>query len=109
MVIIGTSQNKEDFQSIVFEVNNLTWDEFKTKIIHGEEFINHIGKSSMSWGNTTKRKCHGRVFCVSNNDEWHLKVTYMDSSVNMFFKTDLANIIDCELNKEELLNERKCK
>lgn len=91
MVIIATNKNDKDFQSIVFEVNGLTWEEFCEKVINEEEYINYIGKSSMNFGSTTKRLYHGSVV-KEKHDEFHLKVNYVNDDISMFYKTGLDKL-----------------
>lgn len=101
MIIIATNRNIKDFQSIVFELINISWDEFCEKVINEEEYIQHIGISSMEWGTTTKRLHHGAVTKVDIKDDFHLRVHYQNGDISEFYNIGKQNISIMEEERNE--------
>ena len=73
MYIIQTNRNRIDFQSFMYEIEDMSWEEFKKLVINGEDitiftkydnFIVHNGK-------IVKQNCEIKVLI---NDERHLSV-----------------------------------
>lgn len=91
MEIVCTNKNRVDFQSVVFELKDITWDNFMNKVKNNEEFIQHIGKSSIPFGKTTKRLYHGSVSGFTNKQE-HFEVVYEDGSISTYCKTGLESL-----------------
>lgn len=83
MVIIQTNMNFKDFQSLIYEVDGLTWDEFKHHILKNIDYKKYIKGSSMQFGQTTCRK--RSVDKILVNDEFHLGVRYDNKSRSGFY------------------------
>lgn len=93
MTIIGTNRSFADFQSIVFELINISWEDFCKKVVCQEEYIQYIGISSMPWGTTTKRLFHGEVTKVDIKDDFHLRIEYQDGDISEFYNTGKQNML----------------
>lgn len=78
MYIIQTNRSRIDFQSFMYEIEDMSWEEFKKLVISGEDitiftkydnFLVHNGK-------IVKQNCEINVLI---NDERHLSVELKDS------------------------------
>ena len=78
MYIIQTNRSRIDFQSFMYEIENMSWEEFKKLVISGKDitiftkydnFLVHNGK-------IVKQNCEIKVLI---NDERHLSVELKDS------------------------------
>lgn len=83
MVVIQTNMNFKDFQSMIYEVDGLTWDELKHCILNNIDYKKYIKGSSMQLGETTCRK--RLVDKILVNNEFHLGVRYDNKSRSGFY------------------------
>lgn len=100
MYIIQTNEslngNKEevDFQSLMYSVGDMTWDEFKDFILHEKKKSLKITKSTMKfWNNTfTPILTRAKILQVIINDDMHLKIFVKDDrpwfGISKFYKVE---------------------
>lgn len=87
--VIQTNKNKVDFQSRIIKVKDMSWEEFKTKIINQKE-----NDPFFEINDSTMRGCilpkFTRIYEVPVNDEKHLEVKFKiwngDDIVSYFYK-----------------------
>ncbi|MBO3356142.1 hypothetical protein [Clostridium perfringens] len=87
--VIQTNKNRIDFQSRIIKVNDMSWEEFKTKIINQKE-----NDPFFEINDSTMRGCilpkFTRIYEVPVNDEKHLEVKFKiwngDDIVSYFYK-----------------------
>ena len=72
MYIIQSNINKEDFQSIMYKVTDLTWEEFKEYILNNDDSTKREFIGTME-GIHKPKNCKIKVADI--NDEHHLRVS----------------------------------
>lgn len=68
--IIQNNINKVDFQSMIYEVRGVSWNEFKESVIKGIDIEENIIKSSMNGCGRNNGEC----VQVNIDDNFHLEV-----------------------------------
>lgn len=87
--VIQTNRNKQDFQSRIIKIQNMSWEEFKTKIVNQKE-----NDPAFEIYDSTMQGCilprMTKIYDVPINDERHLEVKFKiwnnDEITSYFYK-----------------------
>ena len=83
--IIMTNTNLYDFQSLIIEINGITWKNLKGLIMNKQDFNKYIVDSSMGESGNVYG---GEIYDVVCNDNFHLEIKYKNGMTSLFYKIE---------------------